>query len=421
MNKEAVKAILEKVFRHEATPEEYATLMEMIRTDQDYELSGIIGESIAKQQSGNTASAEEPYDHEYWNKLCQEILSKDFYSIGLPFAAPEKKVIKLPSRKWYWAGAASIVVLFSAATWLWLNNEKVKPATGKNTEAPVASDIQPGRNQATLVLADGSNIILDNAGNGQIAADSGIMVNKSGGKLEYTHAGNSSNRSNQYNILSTPKGGQYQLVLPDGTQVWLNAASSIRYPIAFPDNIREVEVTGEVYFEVKNNANKPFIVKGGEQAVQVLGTAFNMNVYEDEPLKKITLINGSVQVQELPARNSKGFQPNSKTAVLKPGEQAKVNRANNQMDVVVVDTDEATAWKNGKFISRRGDIGELMRQIGRWYNVEVNLSQLPPEKVKPLTFSGTLDRNLTLSQIVKVLELSDVKVQIEGKQITILP
>lgn len=420
MNKEAVKAILEKVFRQEATPDEYSILMEWIRTDEGYEFSDLITESIATHGNVNAVSDDIPYDHEYWNSLCKEILSREIYSIGLPFAAPEKKVVKLRSRKWYWAGAASILVLLSAATWSLFNNKRTEPV--KTTQIAATPDFQPGKNKAILVLADGSNIILDSAGNGKIAVDSGIIVNKNGGRLEYSQAGENNYRSNQYNILSTPRGGQYQLMLPDGSTVWLNAASSIKYPVAFPNNERIVTITGEAYFEVKKDVTRPFIVKGGGQEVQVLGTAFNMNVYEDEPLKKITLINGSVQVQELQTHTGKDIQLPIKKEMLKPGQQAKVNRANNQMEIVDVDTDEATAWKNGYFYTRKADIGELMRQIGRWFDVEVDLSQLPADKVKPLpTFSGRLNRNLTLSQIVKILELSDVKLQIEGKQITILP
>lgn len=419
MNKEEVKAILEKVFRQEATPDEYAILMEWIRTDEGYEISDLITESIAAHGNRNAAS-DDIYDHDHWNSLCKEILSREIYSIGLPFAAPEKKVVKLRSRRWYWTGVASILVLLSAATWSWFNNTKTGPA--KTVATTTAPDFQPGYNKATLVLADGSNIILDSAGNEKIAVDSGITVNKNGGRLEYLQAGENINRSNQYNILSTPRGGQYQLVLPDGSTVWLNAASSIKYPVAFPNNERIVTITGEAYFEIKKDETRPFIVKGGGQEVQVLGTDFNMNVYEDEPLKKITLINGSVQVQEMQTSTGKGFQPSLKKAVLKPGQQAKVDRASNQMDVVAVDTDEATAWKNGYFYTSKADIGELMRQIGRWFDVEVDLSHLPPDKVKPLpTFSGRLNRNLSLSQIVKILELSDVKLQIEGKQIIILP
>jgi ferric-dicitrate binding protein FerR (iron transport regulator) len=420
MNKEAVKAILEKALRHEATPEEYGMLMEWIRTDEHHELSSQIGDLIA-QRNGHTLSTEEPYDHEYWDGLCREILSKDIYSIGLPFTGPEKPVFRMPSRRrWYWAGAACILGLIALASWLWLNDEKTAPPVVAGKTEPTATDKQPGSNKAVLVLADGSSIQLDSTGNSQITADNGVLVKRKGGKLEYLASGGPSARKDQYNVLSTPRGGQYQLVLPDGTQVWLNAASSIRYPIAFPDDLRSVEVTGEVYFEVKKDAGKPFIVKGGGQEVRVLGTSFNMNVYEDEPLRKITLIDGAVQVQAL--EPSSGADPGRQKVTLRPGEQAKVGRLNNKMNVVAVDTEEATSWKNGFFYTRKANIGELMRQIGRWFDVEVDLDQLPPEKVTPLpTFSGAITRDLTLTQVIKILELSDVKVKLEGKKITILP
>ncbi|HVK47664.1 MAG TPA: FecR domain-containing protein [Pseudobacter sp.] len=418
MNKEAVKAILEKALRHEATPEEYSTLMEWIRNDQDFELSDHIGELMAVQMNGNTVSSDDAYDREFWHKRCLEIIGTDRQSLGLPFAPKEKRVLRIPVR--YWAAAASILLVLGAAGYLWLNNGKEKTVIARTKEIVTPPDIQPGRNKAMLILADGSNILLDSTGNGQIAADSGVLVNKAGGRLEYVQAGENAARSTQYNILSTPRGGQYQLVLPDGTIVWLNAASSIKYPVAFPENERMVEVTGEAYFEVKKDATRPFKVKGAGQEVLVLGTSFNMNVYEDEPLKKITLIDGAVQVQPLETLSTPN--PQGQRVTLKPGQQAKVTRATNKMDVVAVDTDEATSWKNGLFYTRKANIGELMRQIGRWFDVEVNLTQLNPDKAGPMpTFSGSINRNLTLSQIVKILELSDVKVKIEGKQITILP
>lgn len=418
MNKEAVKAILEKALRHEATPEEYSTLMEWIRNDQDFELSDHIGELMAVQMNGNTVSSDDAYDREFWHKRCLEIIGTDRNSLGLPFAPREKRALRIPVR--YWAAAASILVVLGAAGYLWLNNGKEKTVIARTKEIVTPPDIQPGRNKAMLILADGSNILLDSTGNGQIAADSGVLVNKAGGRLEYVQAGENAARSTQYNILSTPRGGQYQLVLPDGTIVWLNAASSIKYPVAFPENERMVEVTGEAYFEVKKDATRPFKVKGAGQEVLVLGTSFNMNVYEDEPLKKITLIDGAVQVQPLETLSAPN--PQGQRVTLKPGQQAKVTRATNKTDVVAVDTDEATSWKNGLFYTRKANIGELMRQIGRWFDVEVNLTQLNPDKAGPIpTFSGSINRNLTLSQIVKILELSDVKVKIEGKQITILP
>ncbi|MGN6419644.1 MAG: FecR domain-containing protein [Pseudobacter sp.] len=421
MNKEAVKAILEKALRHEATPEEYSELMEWMKNDQEFELSDHIGALMAMHMKGNSVSTDETYDYDFWHNRCLEIISANPYSITLPFAAPEKQTSRIPSRrKGYWAAAASILVVLGAAGYLWVNNGKEKKETVAAKEIPAVPDIQPGSNKAMLVLADGSNILLDSTGNGQIAADSGVLVNKAGGRLEYVQAGDNAARSNQFNILSTPRGGQYQLVLPDGTIVWLNAASSIKYPVAFPEHERMVEVTGEAYFEVKKDPNRPFIVKGAGQEVLVLGTSFNMNVYEDEPLKKITLIDGAVQVQ--PLETSATINPPRQRVTLKPGQQAKVTRATNKMDVVAVDTDEATSWKNGLFYTRKANIGELMRQIGRWFDVEVNLTQLNPDKAGPMpTFSGSITRNLTLSQIVKILELSDVKVKIEGKQITILP
>lgn len=423
MNKEAVKAILEKALHHHATPEEYAMLMEWIKTDKDHEISVLIGEHIAIRQYGNPDLSDTPYDHEYWNTLCLEILRKDVYSIGLPFAAPVKNIRRMPSRRiWYGVSAACILVLIGLSTWFWLNRGSEQQLDTAGRLVSDSTDLMPGSNKAMLVLADGNTIQLDSTGNNQIAAGNGITVNQKGGKLEYLTVASNADRSNQYNVLSTPKGGQYRLMLPDGTNVWLNAASSIKYPVAFPEDIRSVEITGEVYFEIKKDAKRPFIVNGGGQEVKVLGTSFNMNVYEDEPLRKITLIDGAVQVQSVTRENASGINSRGRSVVLKPGEQVKVARSNNRMDIVVADIEEATSWKNGSFYTRKADIGELMRQIGRWFDVEVDLSQLPPAKVTPLpTFSGAITRNLTLSQVIKILEISDVKVRLEGKKITILP
>jgi hypothetical protein len=265
----------------------------------------------------------------------------------------------------------------------------------------IIKDALPGGEKAILTLANGERIVLDNAGNGALTQQGGIKVIKLNGQLSYKN----SNGMVQmvYNTISTPKGGQYQLELADGSKVWLNAASSLRFPNVFIGNKREVELTGEGYFEVAKNNKQPFTVKFNNTSVNVVGTHFNIDTYKDEGEDKVTLLEGSVIVAKL-----------KNTTMLKPGQQAKIGTAsiglNNSPDL-----ESVMAWKNGSFHFDKTPLKHILLQAARWYNIEIEFGG----KASTRVFSGDISRNVNLSQLLKILELSNVQFQFDGKQLVV--
>lgn len=286
--------------------------------------------------------------------------------------------------------------------------------TGKNNQkalpAIALQDRVPGGNKAVLTLANGKQIVLDEAGKGEIAQQPGISIsNTPEGQIVYTVTGETASAENEIpgrsNTISTPKGGQYQVVLSDGTKVWLNSASAISYPSTFSTQQRLVELRGEAYFEVAKNAKVPFRVKTAVQTVEVLGTHFNINAYDDEPLMKTTLLEGSVSV------SAGGEQQ-----MLVPGQQARVNKKGTTIQVGDdVNPDKIVAWKNGVFSFEHDDLKSVMRQISRWYDVDVVYTGPVPED----KFLGEISRNSKLSEVLKILELNNVRFKISGKVITV--
>ena len=299
--------------------------------------------------------------------------------------------------------AAAITVMLGIGTWWMLNRQPsaVTPATEITTAA--VPDLPPGKEGALLTLADGRTIVLDSLAPGAISADSNNRIMLRQGSLDYAHWQQANgNASTQYNTMQTPRGRQFQLTLPDGTRVWLNAMSSIRFPVTFPGNSREVTITGEAYLEVEKDAARPFIVHSNGITTEVLGTAFNVNAYGDEDATRITLINGKVLVRDEDQRTT-----------LKPGTQATYNNRN--IRLTEVDTDQAIAWKNGIFNFHQTSLQSAMRQIARWYDVEIEYGK----DVPAITFAGKIQRNLSLKQILKGLEDEQVHFTIAGKKLIV--
>ena len=333
-------------------------------------------------------------------------------------------------RNSWWLAAAAIILLFGAGTFMWLSRSTIPPKPAVVQEKPesqLKNDVLPGGNKAMLTLGNGATIILDSAHTGALAQQGNTQVMKlSDGQLLYNQdAKNGANLLTTdhspltYNTLSTPRGGQYQLVLPDGSTVWLNAASSIRFPTAFTGNERNVEITGEAYFEVKKDPNKPFIVKlppqpggPGGASVKVLGTHFNINAYDDEAASKVTLLEGTVQVNSAIR--------NRQSAILKPGEQATLSnksQTSQSIPVQTADLEEVMAWKNGAFQFNGATIETVMRQISRWYDVEVEYKG----KIS-LHFAGAISRNVNISQVLEMLEKAGgIKTSITGKKVIVAP
>jgi ferric-dicitrate binding protein FerR (iron transport regulator) len=311
-------------------------------------------------------------------------------------SAPFVKNMSSFRKRFAWAAAAAAVLAASFFIWRTNMDEPVQ-----SSAAPV--EISPGGNKATLTLADGKIISLDAVANGDIAAEGDVQVIKMDGTLQYNGAND--NAEITYNTIQTPRGGKYQLVLSDGTVVWLNAASSLRFPVTFSNKERLVELKGEAYFEVKKG-ERPFKVslQNGSQ-IEVKGTAFNVNAYHDEEMLKTTLIEGKINFMNL-----------GKTQALVPGQQIRLTYEQPEKPVVEdVDVEKEIAWKNDLFIFRGMDVRSIMREISRWYDIDV----VYKGKISPETFSGIVSRKSNLSQVLKIMEEGGVRFEIEGRTIVV--
>jgi len=305
-----------------------------------------------------------------------------------------------------WAAAAILVILTGAVVYLYNKRQATTPVA--KVDASLKNDVAPGGNKAVLTLANGATIDLDDASNGLVAQQGNAKVLKPGdGQLMYSpQEENNDEAAVSFNTLATPRSGQYQLVLPDGSKVWLNAESSIRYPVAFTGNERKVQITGEAYFEVAHNSKMPFVVEKGNVRVEVLGTHFNVNAYDDESAIKTTLLEGKVKTSV-----------NGQETILKPGEQVSVSHSSHLSQPIPVETEDVVAWKNGLFHFENAGIKKVMRQIARWYDVEV-VYEGTTEKSDPMFVE--ISRNTRLSDVLKILEESGgVNFSIQGKKVIV--
>lgn len=309
---------------------------------------------------------------------------------------------------WLWPKlvAAALVIGFGVYWWASYRGSREMAQQEKVVKVQLA-DIPPGGNKAILILGDGSSIALDSAGNGLLASQGGTSVTQSGkGQLVYK-SGHDTESAPVLNTVTTPKGGQFHIVLPDGTGVWLNAASSLRFPTAFTGKQRNVEITGEVYFEVAHNRQMPFVVKNGATEITVLGTHFNVMAYDDEKIMRTTLLEGAVKITR-----------GAMEALLAPGQQARISAATGSVRVVDdVNTEKELSWKNGYFQFEDESLESIMRQVSRWYDVEVRYEG----NSRGENFTGRLTRNSNVSSVMKILSLSGVKFRIEDKTIIVTP
>jgi ferric-dicitrate binding protein FerR (iron transport regulator) len=392
-----------------ATPEEKEELMRLLQENSnDKTVQQVIDKMIA----------ERPVAHEMSEKTAQAVLQAIFEADETPVVTMETATTRVRRMPYWRMAAAAVVLLMVTAAGLLVMNHY-----SKNQVAKVDSknDVAPGGNKAVLTLADGSTIVLDNEKNGVVAQEGNAKVVKlKNGQLMYAKADIQSADANApvaYNTLSTPKGGQYNIELPDGSKVWLNAASSITYPTNFNAKERKVQVTGEAYFEVaklvtvKDGKRVPFLVDiknktNGKDLgqVQVLGTHFNINAYDDEAAVKTTLLEGKVK-----------FVGKADSLLLAPGEQAV---ASNKLTInQTPDVNQVMAWKNGVFHFENADIKTVMRQVSRWYDVEV-VYKRSLDNDDPLFFEVT--RNTNLSDVLRVLNLAGgAKYSIQDKKVIV--
>jgi transmembrane sensor len=333
----------------------------------------------------------------------------------------KKSLLVQLTTNWRWVAAAIfIIILGSIATILFNNNKRGNAEIVETTPVkPLPADAPPGRNGAILTLASGAKVLLDSLGNGIVTTQGKTTVLIKNGRLVY----DASAKQNEvlYNTITTPKGRQYQLVLPDGSLVWLNAASSITYPTVFAGNDRSVNLTGEAYFEVatlrlpakgghaRSGQKMPFkVIMANQAEVEVLGTHFNVNAYKDEEAVKTTLLEGKVQVSSM---------VNGQSSILKPGEQAIVTRDSRLTINDNADVETVMAWKNGRFQFNRTPLPVVMRQLSRWYDMEVEYVKDTPDVV----FAGKMGRDLNLSQVLNVLSKMEVNFKVDGKKLKVMP
>ncbi len=335
-------------------------------------------------------------------KLIEEIESQ---------GQPSAKVVPMrKANKWYWAAAAVAVTLLGLAIYVG-TTRKQEPA-GMAENKGLKNDIPPGGNKAILQLADGTTIILDSAANGKLADQGATSIVKTNDG-EITYNSGTSSVAALYNSITTPVGGQYQVTLPDGSKVWLNAMSSLRFPAAFNGKERRVELTGEAYFEVAKNAAQPFRVAIGNATtaanyceVEVLGTHFNIKAYNDEALLKTSLLEGKIRLT-LPAKNI--------SQIMDPGQQTQVNSTGALLMVKNADLDEVVAWHNGLFRFKEVSIEEIMLQANRWYGVDVVYEGKIDEH-----FVSTIPRQSTLQEFFRILEKTGrVHFKMDGKKVTV--
>jgi transmembrane sensor len=325
-----------------------------------------------------------------------------------------RKVVEITPRKntnYRWMAAAAVLLIVLFAGLFFTNIEKPKQQVVTGIAKTKQQQIVPGSNKAYLTLANGTNIILDDAKNGEIAAKTGIKVSKTANGVLVYHFTKTSpeavaSAAPEFNTITTPRGGQYKVELIDGTKIWLNAASSIRFPQAFTGVDRQVELTGEAYFEVAKNKEKPFIVKANGTQVQVLGTHFNVNAYSDNNNITTTLLEGSVRMS------------NANSAVmLVPGQQGAADGNGSAIKVSKADTEENMAWINGFFVFHDESIVSVMKQVSRWYDVDVEYR----DNVQQNEFGGTISRYKNINELLNNMQLTrTIHYKIEGRRVIIM-
>jgi ferric-dicitrate binding protein FerR (iron transport regulator) len=374
------------------------------------------------QQQSNDGAVKEWLDGLWSNLTIENRLSESkanalFNAILAADRGVQMQIAHSPVRRLFTtmrvAAAAVLLLCLSAGMWYFFFKKPAPSTVQSNEPAHLINDIPPGTNNAVLVLADGRRINLDSTANGDLARQGEVTISNRNGVVLYdaSHSPLITDHS-PYNTLSTARGNQYQLLLPDGSKVWLNAESSVRFPVAFHGATRRVEITGEVFFDVVHNSKMPFSVVANGVEVQDLGTQFNVNAYGNEDGVRTTVVEGKVKLQ---ATSSKLQAPSQNASVLLiPGQQAQVNDKGAIKVVKNADVEAAIAWKNGQFIFAGNTIQSVMRQLERWYDIEVSYAQ----NVSTEEYIGTITRFSNISAVLNMLERTGtVRFEIKGKKV----
>ncbi|MBV4358667.1 FecR family protein [Pinibacter aurantiacus] len=398
MDQQKLQYLLKRYFDKACTESEWQELFAVMNdADKKEEVQELL--STMMQHEG---AQEFEYNETKWEPVLNTILAEQKQAPLSVESEEETNVVEMQPRRriqWRWIAAASVILLFASIAALkfsfWKNS--------KGEQSAFAGKVIK-QEHAILTLADGTQIVLDSAENGQLSQQGNIKVIKlSAGQIVYS--GRTEKANSQYNTITTPKGVQYQLTLPDGTMVWINAASSLKFPVSFDGDKREVTLTGEAYFEVAKNKAASFTVHAKSNDIQVLGTHFNVMAYDDEEATNTTLLEGKVKV----------VAENGNSILLKPNQQAQYREGGNIKVKNDVDVDEVMAWKNNFFIFHDADIETIMRQLSRWYNINITYKS----KVKYL-FQAEIPRNQAMDSVLKALALTgNVHFEVKGNDVTV--
>ena len=393
-DKDHYQDLLRSYLQNDCTPQQYKDLFDYLNKNSSNRFIVEQMRSLFDELSVDSDLTPNPV----WSENLRGILSEK--------AQISTKVVPMHRHWLVRVVAASILffVLTGAAFYQFYikKNFRVTEVVAKKS----SDKIFPGADKAKLTLADGSVILLEDALNGTLAKQGLTNIHKVNGQVIYNAANNQSTRSSviSYNTISTPNGGQYQIVLPDGSKVWLNAASSLRFPTAFTGDIRSVELTGQGYFEIEKKSHQPFHVSINQVFIEVLGTHFDIMGYSDEIETRATLAEGSVKVI-----SKKG------TVLLSPSKQAVIKKNDQTVSVSSVDVEKVLAWKNGMIEFDGEELPYIMRQLSRWYDVEVIFSGVPSKGI----YKGGIRRQAPLSKVLEILKVAGVHFIMDGKKVIV--
>lgn len=424
MSQEAhLQGLLQKALAGQASDEELRWLVEELKRDENLELTEEVTALLASRSTSYTTPGEERA-----NSMVNAILNADKLTGAepLPVQQPKAPVFALWKKI---TVAAAIVAVAIAAFYLWPTNKQTGTELTDNNPSQ-QQDVDPGHNKARLILADGTVVGLDTLANGALQVQGQTRIAKQkDGQLAYetAPAGNNTITANPlYNTVVVPRGGQYQLILTDGTQVWLNAASYLRFPVEFTGGQRVVELEGEGYFEVAKDAARPFIVRTRPADVRVLGTHFNVCAYPEEDWKT-TLLEGKVRVDAVATNPVNNKEPQQAGAILAPGQQAVIamqpsissqSIKSPKIQVQIGDVDEAIAWKEGYFKFTNASVKNIMQQVSRWYDVDIVYKDTAASRAQ---FNGSINRSIKLSGVVNALSAGGIKCTIDQRRLLVNP
>lgn len=403
MSTERITHLVDLALSNRASAEELEELVNALKNDGD----GTVGHHVATLLEKENTASDLTLSASARENIVNSVLEADKIPGAGVFPLRRAPVWQL----WKKVAVAAVIIFLIGGGIYFISGRmnRTEVAVAKITGTGGRQDPGPGGNRAMLTLADGSTIVLDSIANGAVSIQGKTRILKAANsQLVYNNTPIASGHEELlYNTVATPRGGQYQVVLSDGTKVWLNAVSSLHFPATFPGKQRIVELTGEGYFEVAKNASQPFIVKVNDLSIEVLGTHFNVLAYKDEAISRTTLLEGSIRIS------------NSQTShLLQPGQQVTVNNGTNEMKLVKqANTEEAIAWKEGYFQFSGADLPVIMRQIARWYDVEVVYEGEAPKR----DFFVKIDHNKKLSSIVNALKQGGINCRIDQGRLIVSP